>query len=169
MYMCMYMYIYIYRHVRTHVCTSSCQRASARANTHMYTPLKYQNRFRLSPVQRKRSHEKRRCDHALKSHKLRTCKHRSRHTLAQRKRTQLSTQVQTYTTAHTPSEVQQPLSPCVCVAKTFAWKHMMSSSINRPYLRNMHKLFSPYVCAAKTFAGHPTSANILIGTNQKSV
>ena len=54
--------------------------------TSTHTPLKCPNRSRLTPVQRKRPHEKRRCDQALKSHTLRSCKNRSRLTLVQRKR-----------------------------------------------------------------------------------
>ena len=51
--------------------------------TTTHTPLKCQNRSRLTPVQRKRSHEKRRCDQALKSHSLGKCQNRSRITPVQ--------------------------------------------------------------------------------------
>ena len=56
--------------------------------TTTHTPLKCQNRSRLTPVQRKRSHENRRCDQALKSHTLGKCKIRSRITLVQPNRYQ---------------------------------------------------------------------------------
>ena len=54
--------------------------------TTTHTPFTCTNRSRLTPVQRKRSHEKRRCYQALKSHTLGTCKNRSRSTLVQPKR-----------------------------------------------------------------------------------
>ena len=61
---------------------------------HNAPPPKCKNRSRLTPVQRKRPHEKRRCDQALTSHTLRTCKNRSRLTPVQRKRSRDITQVQ---------------------------------------------------------------------------
>ena len=48
-----------------------------------HTLLKCKNRYRLTPVQRKRSHEKRRCSQALKPHTLGTCQVRSRITPVQ--------------------------------------------------------------------------------------
>ena len=51
-----------------------------------HTSLKWPNRSRPTPVQRKHSPEKRRCYQALKYHTLWKCKKRSRPTPVQRKR-----------------------------------------------------------------------------------
>ena len=60
-----------------------------------HTSLRCQNRSRLTPVQRKRPPEKRRCYEALKLHALWKCKNRSRTTPVQRKRSSVQPPVQT--------------------------------------------------------------------------
>ena len=88
------------------------------SNTH--ASLKCRNRSRLTPVQRKRSPETRRCYQALKSHTLWKCRQRSRPTRAQRKRSHGITQKQTHHHNAYFIEMPQSLSADACAAKTLA-------------------------------------------------
>ena len=88
--------------------------------TTAHTSLKCTNRSFPTPVQRKRSYEKRGCDQAVTYHTLRKYTKRFRLTPVQRKRSQDITQVQTDTATHTFLKCQKSFSPYTRAAKTLA-------------------------------------------------